>query len=69
MAFLTVNNFSEFRHVVKGFETFAGDQLRSDKNPCPEGDWDPVQVLSLNLRMNLCSRSVTVEVAEIILGS
>ena len=55
--------------MIKGFETFAADQLRSEKNPCPEGEWDPVRVLSLNLRLNLCSRSVTVEVAEVILGS
>ena len=55
--------------MIKGFEVFADGRLRSEDDPCPEGEWPQLKVLSLNLRMTLCSREVTVECAEIIFGS
>ena len=61
--------FSDFRDFIKGFETFSDGFLRSPDYPCPEGEWDPVRVISLHLRMNFCSKSIQVESAELILGS
>ena len=66
------NIFRDFRPVIKGFETFASNQLRSEERPHPakeEGyDWPDLKVVSVALEMKLCSKKLIIEHCRVVLA-